>query len=59
VARFSWVSLDVTLTRTEARKFGAPIPVMFHSGAIPHRVSGGRFPLGELSDACSWAVASL
>ena len=52
-ARFSWVSLDVTLNRTGARKIGAIIRVVIHSGSRARRVSGGRFRIGNLSDACS------
>ena len=47
-ARISWVSLDVTLNRTGARKIGAIIPVVIHSGSRRRRVSGGRFPIGNL-----------
>ena len=46
--RFIWVSLDVTLSMKGARKFGAPIPVVCHSDSRPRRISGGRFPLGNL-----------
>ena len=51
-AQFSWDSLDVALNRIGARKFGAPIPVVCHSGSRPCRVSGGGFPTRKLSDVC-------
>jgi hypothetical protein len=56
-APFSWVSLGVE--KESYSKNRVPIPVVCHFGSIHRRVSGGRFPIDKLTDACSWPVASL
>ena len=57
-AQFSWDSLYVALNTTEVRKFGAPIPVVCHSGSRPCRVSGGGFPIGKLTFVDDQSVLS-
>jgi len=52
------VSLDVTFIRTGARKFGAPIPVVCHSGSRLCRVSVGGFPIGKLTIVNDQSVLS-
>ena len=57
-AQLTWDSLDVALNMTEVRKFGAPIPVVCHSGSRRCRVSGGGFPIGKLTFVDDQSVLS-
>jgi len=59
MARCSWVGLDVTLKNMGSKIRGIQDRLECHPGSRPRTEFGGRFPIGKLTDACTWPVASL